>query len=428
MSFGIISSTSNINIPSGVSLPITYADSANLDAFSRLRVSNPIEIFSTQTQYDADPIQMEAGATGTGVVPVHNANTRLVALSTTAGTGTSFIQSYLYVPYQPFKSQEIAVTGNLSTPVADSIVDVGYFDDKNGIFYRQNGTNGLELVLRSSTSGVVNNNVIPQLSWNLDKLNGSGASGITLNQETDFILFIDLQFLGMGRVRVGFDIGGAIIYAHEFLCANILSVPYMQTATLPIQMLITSNAIGSTKTAFFKCAAVNTEGGLARQDAEQGYLFSTPNVSSTAGNMVRAAAISIRPKTTFKGITNRSQFIFQEVNILNTSNVNVFWELAIGVGFTVAPTYLDVNANFSAFEYGSGGTYNNLTNGLVLASGFAPSQGNSRVPIAQIVQEKYPITLNRAGAVRALGTLTLLLTGLTNNASCVSSLVFKEIR
>ena len=38
----------------------------------------------------------------------------------------------------------------------------------------------------------------------------------------------------MGRVRCGFDVAGVIYYAHEFLNANVLAVPYMQTASLPI--------------------------------------------------------------------------------------------------------------------------------------------------------------------------------------------------
>lgn len=426
MGFGIISSASNTVLPPN--LPVSFADTANLDAFSRLRISNPVELFSTQTQYDADPLQMEAGATGTGVVPSHSANTRMVALTTNAGNGTSFFQSYQYIPYQPSKSQLIFITGVLGSAVQNSTVDVGYFDSANGIFYRQQGTGRLEIVLRSSTSGVVSNLAIPQGSWNIDPLNGSGASGITLDQTKDFILVIDLQFLGMGRIRVGFDINGIIYYAHEFLNANVLSVPYMQTATLPVQMLITSTASASPKTSYFKCAAVNSEGGTDITNVGLGYSFSTPRVSSSAGNQVRAAALSIRPKTTFNGLTNREKFIFSQIDILNTGNSDVEWELVLGAAFSAPQTYADINANYSAFEYGTGGTFSNLTNGIVIASGFAPSQGNSRVQVAQDETFLYPISLNRAGAVRAMGTLTLLLTGITNSSACISSLNFKEIR
>jgi hypothetical protein len=92
---------------------LTYqllADSARFDAFSRLRVSEPTNLFSVSAQYGAVTVQMERGNTGTGVIPTHSANTRMVALSCTAGNGTSYMQSFRYIPYQPGKSHEIACT------------------------------------------------------------------------------------------------------------------------------------------------------------------------------------------------------------------------------------------------------------------------------------------------------------------------------
>lgn len=80
-------------------MPVGIGDGANLDAFSRLRTSHPTGLFSAQCQYDHDPLLYEVGTTGSGTTPAHNANTRMVALACT-GTGTSFIQSYEYIPYQ----------------------------------------------------------------------------------------------------------------------------------------------------------------------------------------------------------------------------------------------------------------------------------------------------------------------------------------
>lgn len=154
------------------------------------------------------------------------------------------------------------MTGVLGTGVASTTVDVGYFDANNGVIFRQNGATNLQLILRTSTSGTPSDaNIVAQSAWNIDKMDGTGASGITLDVTKAFILMIDLQFLGMGRVRVGFDIDGVIYYVHEFLNANVLAVPYMQTATLPVQMLLTATSSGSTKTCYFKCATVVSEGG-----------------------------------------------------------------------------------------------------------------------------------------------------------------------
>ena len=96
-------------------VPVSLGDSANLDAFSRLRVSQPQALFSVQQQYELSPFLMEGGATGTGTAPVHNANTRMAALVVGAGTGVSFTQSYEYIPYQAGKSQLAFATGLLGT-------------------------------------------------------------------------------------------------------------------------------------------------------------------------------------------------------------------------------------------------------------------------------------------------------------------------
>lgn len=414
---------------------ISYSDTGSLDAFSRLRVSATEELFSVQSQYNAESLQMEGGATGTGVAPAHDANTRMVALSATAGSGTSFLQSYQYSPYEPGRSQFIAMTGVMGAGVAGAVVDAGYFDANNGVIFRQNGATNLQLILRTSTSGSVSDaNIVAQSAWNIDKLDGTGASGITLDATKAFILIIDLQFLGMGRVRVGFDINGVIYYAHEFLNANVLAVPYMQTATLPVGMLITATATGSTKTSYFKCATVQSEGG---ELALTGITFSTPETTATAGSGTRVPLIAIRPKTTFNSITNRELFEIQKLNLLATGVNPVFWELVVGGAYS-GQTYADVNTTYSGFEYTSvPGTFTNLTGGVVLASGYIGGVGSGAaaqpptitpIDLPALISRKYPITLDRAGAVRALGTLTLLVTGIGGTSDCRGSMTFKEIR
>ena len=283
------------------SQPDSVISENNLDAFSRIRASDPTSLFSTQCQYNASPLQLESFATGTGGAPSHSADSRMVVLSCTTGTGTSGIQSYKYMPYQAGKSHLIAMTGVIGSAVSGAVVDFGYFDAGNGIFLRQNGTSGMQLVRRTSTSGSVVNNAVEQSAWTYDGV----VSTTSIDFTKSIIMIIDLQFLGMGRVRVGFDIDGKIDWVHEFLNAGVLSVPYMQTATLPIGMLITATSTDSTKTCYFKCASVMSEGG---SNEDFGFLFSTPESTVTASNGARTHLLSIRPKTTYGGITNRTLF------------------------------------------------------------------------------------------------------------------------
>jgi hypothetical protein len=392
------------------------------DAFSRLRVSDPTGLFSTQLQYDLDPLQMESGNTGSGTAPAHSANDRMATLAAT-GTGTSYMQSYQYFPYQPGKSQLIFITGVMGTATANIVKDYGYFDSANGIIFRQDGTNGLKFIRRTSTNGSVVNNEVAQADWNIDPLNGSGKSGITLDVADTFIFVIDLQFLAMGRVRCGFDIDGHIVYCHEFLNANNLSVPYMQTATLPIQALLTSSS-GASGSMKFKCASVISEGGF---QYEAGYSFATPSVNVTAGSGTRTHALSVRPNTTFASKTNRSLFVLNSLAILVTGNSPVFWELGVNATFSAEPTYTDVDATYSAFEYGTGGTYT-AASGIIIASGYISASANAKGDEDKTILNRYPITLDRAGAVRNLGTLTLFVTGIGGTSATYSSINYTEIR
>jgi hypothetical protein len=412
---------------------VTIADGANLDAFSRVRTSDPAVLFTEQSQFNLGTIQMEAGNTGTGVLPAHDANTRMTKLSATAGAGTSFLQSFAYIPYQPGRSQFIAMTGVVGAAVAGAVVDMGYFDAANGIIFRQNSTTNLQFVLRTSTSGAPSDaNVVAQSAWNVDKLDGTGASGKTLDITKALILVIDLQFLGMGRVRIGFDIDGKIYYAHQFLNANNLSVPYMQTASLPVGMLITAAATGSTKDAYFKCVGVSSEGGNLDLF---GFMFSTPEVTVTAGNGARTPILAIRPKTTYNALTNRQYFELQNLAIIVTGAVPIYWELVVG-GTYAAQAWTDVNTTFSGIEYSSTpGTFTNLTGGAVILSGYSSGAGGGTSPptvtpvnLPALLSRKFPLSLDRAGAVRSLGTYTLLVQGIGATSATRASMNFKEVR
>ena len=406
---------------------VGISDGANLDAFSRLRVSQPVQLFQTQVQYDLDPIDMEGGATGTGSAPSYLVDNRVAVLSAAAGSGTSYFQSYQYIQYQPGKSQLVFITFTLRTAVQGATKEVGYFDANDGVFVRQTEDGDLEIVLRSSTSGIPDDRVATQSFWNIDKLDGTGVSGVTFDVTKSQILVIDLQYLGHGRVRVGFDINGAITYAHEFLNANLIEFPYMRTAALPVQALLTANATIAVSTMLFKCASVNSEGGDSGNTYVPAVVVAIPKILQTAASGTRTHVISIRPRLLFNSEVNRSTGVIEGVNILNKSANECFYEICHGAAFTVAPTFADVNTTFSAFEYGTGGTFGNLTNGLIVYSGFLV--GNIRgAEGGTSFQEFLPCTLDRAGAHRNLGTWTLLAQGIGGAVDLEVSLRLREFR
>jgi hypothetical protein len=303
--------------------------------------------------------------------------------------------------------------------VANCLKFAGYSSGAtNGIELQQNGTT-VQFKLYSDTSN--GDQTVAQANWNLDPMNGTGTSGLTLDLTKTQILVIDLQALYVGRVRVGFDIGGLVVYAHEFNHANVVATPYIQTATQPIRCGMTCTGTVST-TMRFICAAVSSEGGS--EDAA-GYSFSAGSGSVNSGNSTRAHIISLRPTTTFNSITNRIKFVLDSVDILVTGNNAVLWELVIGQAITGA-SYAAVNSTYSGFET-SAGTISGSP-AAVIAAGYVSASATIKGSLSYKLANRYPITLDAAGAVRANGTLSILGTGLGAASAMYARFNWHELR
>lgn len=266
-----VTSLGNVDI-SGNALPITgnvTIDNNSIvtsfqpnatDAFGRLRVSNPLTLFDTQSRYfDHDLFATKVTGSGTST---YNANSSTFLLNVT-GSGDSVVrETYKTFIYQPGKSLLVLNTFAMNNPTASLTQRVGYFSSQNGIFFEVSGTT-LNMVIRSYSSGSIVEDRIPQSSWNGDKLNGTGASGITLNVALTQIFWSDIEWLGVGSVRTGFVINGQFITCHTFNHANQAgnTTTYMSTATLPLRYELTSTGPAASLNQI--CSTVISEGGYS---------------------------------------------------------------------------------------------------------------------------------------------------------------------
>jgi hypothetical protein len=403
---------------------VAIRDSANLDAFSRLRVSSPLILHNSQLTYDLAPIIYEQITNGTGATVTHDVTNRsaLMTFSSTPTGGKAYMQSFEYLPYQPGRSQLIFVTFNMIAAVANTLKFAGYSDGVNGIEFQLNGTTKQFTIYSGSTSG---NETVAQSSWNLDKLDGTGPSGLTLDITKTQILIIDIQALYVGRVRIGFDIDGQVIYAHEFNHANLIAYPYIQSANLPVRCGMTSSGTVST-TMNFICSAVISEGGSEDINV-YGYTFSQDAGGPVSVGTGGTHLISLRPRTTFNSITNRTRVAFIDVEVYNAGNQAIKWELCLGQAISGTTTYNNVNTSYSSTEYNVAGT---LSGGpaIVIDGGYIPATGGQKTMVNTAVISRYPITLDAAGLQRSMGTLTLRATSLSGTQSVYAALKFREIR
>ena len=276
-----ITGNANVVLAQDANVIISGFAGAAHDAFGRLRVSEPATLFDTQSRY-FNHNQFASNTVGTANV-VYVSNQSSFQFNVGTASGDSAVQETTTVfPYQPGKSQLTLNTFCFATPKTNLRQRVGLFGASDGVFFENDGTYNY-MVIRSGASGTEER--VRQDAWNGDRLNGSGGttnpSGITLYPDRVQIYFADVEWLGVGSVRVGFVINGNFIICHTFNHANQSgnTKVYMTTATLPVRYEITN--AGATANASMMtqiCSSVISEGGyqLKGIPASIGHSLGTP--------------------------------------------------------------------------------------------------------------------------------------------------------
>ncbi len=419
---------------------MVLADSVQLDSFGRLRVSEPTTIFDAQQEYGLNTLQTWDAAvyngsatlsyptaaisgsvsSGGNAVGPRNANNRMTPVTVSTQSGDyAILQSRQYTRYIPGKGHLVFITG-VFAPNSDYVA---------------------KITMRTKTSGGVVDTKVDQLSWNIDTFNGIGPSGITLDFTKTQILVIQAQWLGVGRVVVGFDVDGVIYPAHVFKHANRLSLPYTQSFNLPVRMEA-RNLSGSTisrvgyfdsengvyletdsetsgGTVYLVCCSVQSEGG----SVVKGFPFSASNGITAKSVTTRRPILSIRNAATLGSITNRSHIELYEIALSASTNA-AFWEIVQGGNLTGA-SWAAVNANSSAERDIAASA---ISGGIVLASGFATAgTGVLRNLTTFSPDIRNPLTISKIDALTETQVpISLVCTSFTGTSSVTGAMNWYE--
>jgi hypothetical protein len=250
---------------------------------------------------------------------------------------------------------------------------VGYFDDGNGLFFEDNaGT--IRVVIRSSDSGVPVDTAVDQASWNMDAMDGSGPSGLTIDWANAQIFVLDFQWLSVGRVRFGLEVAGVIIYVHEHSVANVANFPWTSTPNLPIRYQIITTAASPQSSMRVICSSVISEGlglndlGITRAHAND--TFINANIITDV-----YAILGVRLKATALGCSIEPL----RATMMSITNDDVEWRLILNP--TVAGTFTFTPLADSCVDIATGDSVNNpstntATGGTIIDRGLSPHQGS----------------------------------------------------
>lgn len=395
----------------------TVITGTNVDAFGRLRVSNPTTLFDSQNLYIDGGQFSNVTATGGTVtyVPAESS----FNLAVTAANGSSVInQAKTTQAYQPGKSMLTMNTFAFATLVSGCRQRVGYFTASNGVYFEANGGD-LYLVIRSSATGSLVEERIAQANWNGDSLSnlvGSNPSGINLDPALTQIFWCDIEWLGVGNVRAGFVINGSFIVCHTFQHANQTGNTrvYMTTATLnPRYEITNTSATAGARTMKQICSTVISEGGYNPTPTID-YVSSgiQPTRLSTGNVYTNLASIRLNPATPDAVVTpSQVDLLLTDVQygcfqlVLNASNAAGLTYANVGTGI--------VQANTSAVQ---------INDGTVVYAGVTSSRDTFSV--SEDVARRLQLSRNADGTTN---TLTLCAGYGSNNADLIWKFGWSEV-
>lgn len=357
---------------------IRFAYTPNFDSFNRLRVSSPLTLFDSSHRF-RDNGMWATSLTGGGLA-TFNTNQGLIDLTVTTASGDQVIrETYKVFSYQPGKSLLSLNTFVFAPSQTGLRQRVGYFGAANGVFFQLDDST-LSFVKRSSVTGSLVDTRISQFGgvygpgdtgWNIDSMDGTGPSGVTLDIGKAQILWMDFEWLGTGSVRCGFVINGEFYTCHVFHHANVITSTYITSASLPIRYELTNTAATSSPSTLKQiCSSMISEGGyeLRGESRSISNPISSPYTLTLAGTYY--PVISIRLKSTrLDGVA-----IPTLMDCFPQDTGNYQWHLVEG-GTTTGGSWTSLGTD-SIVEYNISGT--SFAGGSILHSGYfsASNQGS----------------------------------------------------
>lgn len=296
----------------------------NGNAYTRFREGEPIfDAFgnaqgsglSIIKQYtflygDTSPTDYWDYTTGTATV-TGSASTSQLILSVDNVSGSLVKRtSQQYFPYSPGEGNQALFTTKFGdSGKSGNIKRFGIYDDDDGIYIEQSGS-VLSVNLRNSVAGATAETKVVQSDWNGEQLTNSAIDSYVLDATKYQVYWIDFQWLGAGKVRIGtYSPAGERITIHTIKNANNIVTPYMKRGTLPwrAEIFNESNTSGASDLSLICVAVLRQSDKLALRGTvyEQHSSGSTLPVSGSGWTPL----MTYRPKATYNGSTNRTIII-----------------------------------------------------------------------------------------------------------------------
>ena len=344
-------------------------------------------VIEVKTFYDKDPLRIAEYALGSATT-TYDAGRNAVSMDvTTSQTSRIVRQTKAYAPLNVNKSLFAAVSGVMivNASARNVVSKVGVFEDiadrsgittyysGNGVFFQWKSGEGLSLVFRSDYSGTQTDVTVAQASWNVDALDGTGASGLTLDPTAENTFIFEWSTINGSLTRAGYLADGAPLWCHKFVNVR------MGCASVPARWEIGRNdvnlAVGSNDAAqMYQGAASVVIQGKDDAPAWRRSRMNSVVKSVTAANSPQPV-LSINPRADMP----RARIFLQRVHLLNLDQGAGKWYLLLNATRTGATLQNHMSAGYSLAQWSESATA--VSGGHVIASGYF-SEGSRVIDVS----------------------------------------------
>lgn len=343
--------------------------------FNELMVAQRTPVIELKSVYGLSDLRDIVETTDSGTVTNDTVEYQLSV--TTGANDTATLDSAERGRYMPGYAGQAGIGVRIPEPAAtDQVFRWGLFDDENGAFYGQNVTDGIFVAIRRSGTDTI----ITQTSWNVDPLDGSGPSGLTLDLSLGNIFQINFTWYGYGIIEFNIviqnpsNLAQEVITVHRYRPANETS---FADPNLPLRAQIVNSGVTAARNIFV--------GG--RQYSIIGKFDPTFRITSerrtVSVNATGVPVVSFQRKAVFPAGSARPNSVSVTLEGIDiVTNSDVFFQVILGgtldtafVNFPTATT--DIPVNETALMVNS--TATTITGGEVVFQGVASgASGSSR--------------------------------------------------
>jgi len=331
-----------------------------LTAFGDLRVAELSPILQHSFEYTVDNTELTESIVANGGT-VTQANAMAVVSSSTTTASAACLQSKRQARYRSGQGGLARFTALFETGgVANTSQYVGLADEvgssadlKNGYAIGYDGTSfGVHRFANDVKYSV------PQSSWD-DPLDGTGASGMTLDTSKLNVWGIRFQYLGGGAIEylIEDDSTGKFVIVYTMLYANLQTAPSVYMPNFHLMVYCNNKATTTDLILKTSSFAYFVEGKTELIMAHQ--FNQTSGIQEKTSVTSEVAIFTIRNKSTYASKTNFIEILIESLYAsVESSSANNLASLRLVKNATLGgtPSYSDINASNSVVDIDVAGT------------------------------------------------------------------------